>query len=276
MSLRRKDVAGKRDEPMSDFVQWPDDAPDEVQALGEPIGFFKAGAGTFVLYLVIGICALLLAAAALVGFVIALQEPAQGRRHNFGKLLVFAFVIGGAGIAALTKAFTMRGLRIFVAAKGLARQQRDKTEVLHWGDINTVVRRKNAEKGEFSIRTPFQLVVATADGREWLFDERVSRLKELRQLVEERTLPFMLPAARTALDAGERIGFGEVEIDEQGVHHGRSSVGWDSFEEARAEQGELSVRVLGARKPLWRIDLAKVPNAHVLVALAEHASARRS
>jgi hypothetical protein len=255
----------------------PNDIPEEARELGEPVASFKAGAGMFVLYLTLGILAVLLAGGAIVVFVVALLEPGQGRRNfHGGKLIALVLGIGFGGIAAIVKAVTMRGLHVFVFVRGLARRQRDKVEMLRWDEINKVIRRKNSSSHELSIRSPFQLVLEASDGRQWVFDERLSGLRELRQLVEESTLKFMLSPAIEAFDAGAAIGFGEVSIDDQGLHRGKKSVSWDVFEDAKVEQGELVVCGKNQRKPLWRIDLVKVPNAHVLAALTEYVRARRA
>ena len=81
----------------------------------------------------------------------------------------------------------------------------------------------------------------------------------------------MLPPAREGFKAGAAIGFGEVSIDDEGLYQGTKTISWDDYEDAKAEKGQLSVQVKGRRKPLWRVELAKVPNAHVLLALTEHA-----
>ena len=175
---------------MSTEVLWPDDAPEEVRTLGEPVAYFKAGTVLFVVYLTVGILALLLAIAALVfTLAIVFDAPAQGQQlHGIGKLAMLVLFLGGAGGATITKALAMPGLRVFVGANGLARQQRDKVEVLRWDEINKIVRRNNPKSQEFSIHSPVQLVLTVRDGREWVFDERVPRLQELRQLVEDTHL----------------------------------------------------------------------------------------
>lgn len=242
----------------------PDDVPDEVRALGQPVVSFKSGALLFVLYLCLGILALLLAAAAMVLFFASL-EKGQPR----GKGIVIVLAMGGAGIAAISKAVRMRGLQVFVCENGLARVQRNIVETMRWDDINKVVRRTNPNPKELAIRNPFQVVLQARDGREWIFDEGVSGMSELRERIEEQTLKVMLPPAVEALQNGAVIGFGKVSISSEGMQCGRELLPWDRFDRGEIVKGRLLLYGSYSRRPFAKVNAAEVPNVHVLLALAE-------
>jgi hypothetical protein len=253
-------------------VTLPDDVPDEVRGLGEPVAVFQAGAVQFVLFVVVGILALLLGAGMLVLVVTLMLNPAPAKngRGSLVKVIGAGLVLLAAGVSMLIRARRMRGLRVFVFPDGLARVQGGAAEVLRWDEINRVRRVLGARKGEFSVRHPYQLILVRRDGREFEFNEALVGVKELRVLVEEHTLPHMLPPAVEAFRAGEAVGFGAVGLSREGIHHGKRTLPWDAFAGAEAAKGRLTVRAQGAWMSFCRVGIAEVTNPHVFLALAEY------
>ena len=260
-------------------IELPDDVPPEVAELGEPIAEFRSGALAYVLFLVIGCFAILLGVGFLVLFIVILVMPARanqgGRLPNFRTLIV-AFVCVSAGIATLRRAWGLRGLHVIVFPVGLARIQGPQVDVLRWDDINRVTRNPSVKAKGLTLSTPTELILSSRDGREIVFNENLSRLREMRELVEGNTLKVMLPPAMEALEADETIGFGPVSVSAEGVHCGEQTLPWAGYESAEIAQGNLLVKATGARRPFCKAPLAEVPNVHVLIALAERMAGRRS
>jgi hypothetical protein len=255
----------------------PDDVPDAVRDLGEPVAAFEAGAIQLALFAVGGVLAILLGAGLVVLVVTLMTHPRPAKNGRGGPGIVRGIGLGlvllAAGVSALVRARRTRGLRVFVFPDGLARVQGRAAEVLRWDDVNRVRRVPGVRKGEFSVRSPYQVVLVRRDGREFEFNESLVGVKDLRALAEDHTLPHMLPPAVDAYRAGEAVGFGAVGLSREGIHHGKRTLPWDAFEGAEATRGRLTVRATGARRPFCRVAIAEVPNPHVFLALAE--SARR-
>jgi hypothetical protein len=261
-------------------VTLPDDVPDEVRGLGEPVALFQTGAVQFVLFVVVGTLALLLGAGMLVLVVTLMLNPARaknGRGHGPGLVrgIGLGLVLLAAGVGMLIRARRTRGLRVFIFPAGLARLQGGAAEVLRWDEINRVRRVPGARKGEFSVRRPYQFILVRRDGREFEFNEALVGVKELRVLIEEHTLPHMLPPAVEAFRAGEAVGFGAVGLSREGIHHGKRLLPWDAFAGALAAKGRLTVRAQGAWMSFCRVGIAEVTNPHVFLALAEYGRRER-
>jgi hypothetical protein len=254
----------------------PGDMPEEVTRLGEPLAIFRAGRVILGLCWVFGVLAILVGLGILVGLAFLLADaPAKGGRGLF-KL---AFVSLGAlslGIGLIRKARSSGGMSVFVCADGIARLQKGRTEVLRWGDVNVVKRVVDAKSQELVVSTAAQLVLVDRDGRQMVFTETVSDLRGLRQMVEEQTLPFMLPPAVDAFQAGAVIGFGEASVSRDGLQVGRETLPWELFDSAEVSKGRLIVYdASNGKKRFGRVDVSKVPNVHVLLALAEYARTHR-
>jgi hypothetical protein len=184
-----------------------------------------------------------------------------------------AFVFGIVGIAFGIGCWQtnrrMKGLRVLVFADGLARIQHGQVQAVRWNDIKTVTRivRTSGEIGK-SGKAAVQLDVHTSDGRELQFDENLSDLKRLRAVVEEQTLDHLLIRTLEALRDGHSADFGEINVEPGGLRVGAARLEWARYGGGEAVRGRLTIRDTN-QTVFCRFDTAKVPNTHVLLALAE-------
>jgi hypothetical protein len=253
----------------------PDDVPVEVTELGEPLAEFTTGGLLFAAYIVGGIVCILLGLAALgFGVAVLMRPPKHGMAGIF-KLMAFGLFLVASGVGVLTRSRAVRGLRVFACRDGLARVQGPTAELVRWDEVNSV-RRDLSKKGGLTVRTPYRVTLVRRDGKEFEFHEALSGVERLRELAEERTLPLMLPAAVEAYRAGETVGFGDVSVSAEGVHSGKDTLAWEDFAGAEAKQGQLLVRAAGRRRAFFKLDVAKVSNPHVFLALVELAHNERA
>jgi hypothetical protein len=260
-------------------LQLPDDVPPEVRELGEPIAEFRSGAFAYVLLLVIGCFAILLGVGFLILCIGILIMPAwvnQGGRLPNLRVLLVTFICVSAGIATLRRARALRGLHVLVFPTGLARVQGRQSNVLRWDDINRVTRNPSVKAKGLTVSTPSELILLSRDGWQIVFNESLSRLRELRALVEEYTLKTMLPLALEALEAGETIGFGPVSVSAEGVHYGQQTLPWDGYQSAEIAKGTLLVKATDTRGFFCKEPLAEIPNVHVFIALAARMAGKQS
>jgi hypothetical protein len=253
----------------------PDDVPAEVNGLGEPLAEFATGGFLVGVYVVGGIVCILLGLAALGFGVVVLAHPPKRGMGGVFKLIGIGLFLAATGVGMLTRVKGFRGLRVFACRDGLARVHGTKAELVRWDEVNSVRRDLNKKEG-VTVRSPYRVILVRRDGKELEFTEALSDVKRLRELAEERTLPLMLPAAVEALRAGETVGFGAVSVSPEGIHSGKDTLPWEDFADAEAKQGQLVVRAAGRRWPFLKLDIAKVSNPHVFLALTEQARYERA
>jgi hypothetical protein len=253
----------------------PDDVPAEVAELGEPLAEFTTGGLLFAAYVVGGIVVILLGLAALgFGVAVLMHPPKHGMAGVF-KLMAFGLFLVASGVGVLTRSRAVRGLRVFACRDGLARVQGPAAELLRWDEVNNV-RRDLSKKGGLTVRTPYRLFLVRRDGKELEFNESLAGVERLREIAEGQTLPFMLPAAVEAYRGGETVGFGALSVSAEGVHSAKDTLAWEDFADAEAKKGLLLVRAAGRRRAFFKIDIAKVSNPHVFLALVEQARYERA
>jgi hypothetical protein len=182
----------------------------------------------------------------------------------------FGVVLIGAGIVGWRSVRRTQGMRVFVCPEGIARIQGGKGRALRWDEIVTVQRVvKSSEEVGPGMTGMRQLNLTGSDGQSFSFNENLTGLRELRQLVEKLTLGHLLPAALKSLEENGSIQFGKIQVTREGVSHDSAVLCWDDYESAEVSQGELKVTARGTRKPFYKVLIENVPNSHVLFALAE-------
>jgi hypothetical protein len=256
----------------------PDELRSALDNLGTPTAEYKLGTTHYVLELV-GVVLLFLICAGKVAFVVVDvrgQAPGdEGLSFSHMTWFVGALCCMAAGIAVLWRARSRRQLQVLVFADGLARIHAQESQILLWQDINAVIWSETAPDNELIVSKPQRLTLVSRHGWEWKLDEGLTGLRELRELVERRTLAIMLPTALEALETGAAIGFGSVAVSREGWQHEKDRVlHWDQFRELEVCGARVIVYSKDGRKPFGRIGIEEFVNFHVLLALAEHGRTR--
>jgi hypothetical protein len=113
--------------------------------------------------------------------------------------------------------------------------------------------------------------VRRADGRTFrLPASRVSDLPRLLGIIHQRTLSRLAAEARAALDRGEAVPFGPVEIDTAGLRARGRVLSWDELNRVTPdESGDLGFWAAGRGRAWLDVETGKVDNVRVLLQLVE-------
>lgn len=71
-----------------------------------------------------------------------------------------------------------------------------------------------------------------------------------------------------ALKRGETLEYGKVKVNQEGLHEGRKSIGWNEIAEWAVEQGTLMIEKVD-QKRRQQFQINNVMNGTVLVALID-------
>jgi hypothetical protein len=251
-------------------VELPEHIAEQTRGLGEPVARFRSSAVQSVLYLVVGLLAVALGVGAFVFLVIGLVDPPErGFRPIRTSFLGFLLLSAGAGMVMKWRG--LRGTGVVVFDRGLAHLRGVRCEVMRWEEITAVGRGVPPGNDQFTVRTPSRLALTSADGRAWVLTETLSGLKELRAIVEERTLPRLAAAAREALEGGKTLSFGDIGLKQEGLTYpGGGILHWELVAEAGLANGMVVVLSKVLNQPYCQVPLYQVPNAHLLLALVDY------
>jgi hypothetical protein len=256
-----------------------------VTELGEPEALYRIGRGRFLAKLALGV--LLLVYGAVGNYIWWGRGPATFDHFVF----LFLVVPPLSGASLLVHMYRHRGLYVLVYPVGLLRLQRGEVDSFPWQEIETVrIRVQRADAALFSrdkdgntiacwlpadVPT-FKLwdagfTLVRSDGAEAHFGPALSDFDLLAEEVQRRSFAWLWPAVRRRFLAGACVPFGELELEPAGLWHGGKLLPWRELKELTIAQGKLSLKQSGKWLPWALIDMAGVPNPHLLFALVEEA-----
>jgi hypothetical protein len=252
-----------------------DDLPEEVGALGTPIGVFKARRSHALFYLILGVLTLSCEGLSMAVFLVSLlvgrdithiDQPGNLFRPNLCSL---AWTVLGA--IMIYRGLQTNKMQVLVFPDALARVDRQGTDVVYWEDVKRVRWDTRARRLEMTLAIPVQLVLEREGGSPLVFSESVARLRDLRELVEKQTLPHLLPPALQTFRAGKTLSFGAVSVNRDGLQHPYGILPWVDLDSLEVIKGKLIIRNHRSWRVMARVPRSKVPNLHVLLALTQQA-----
>ena len=254
---------------MTMLIELPEHVAAKATGLGEPLARFDTSQLQSTLCLVLSGPITLLGLGACVGSIVLAAEFDLGD-FAAGKIFMISLFGSFAVLKLVWTGWKLRGSGVFVFAKGFVRYRRAACEVMLWERVHLVRRGMSPGSQELTIITPSRVALTDAEGCEWVFTEALSGLKEFRALAEERTLPHMLPVALDLLLGGRTLMFGDIGATEEGLTYPhRALLPWNLIAQIGVEGGRVQVVSTLMKKPHCLVEVNEVPNAHLLLALAD-------
>ncbi len=256
-----------------------------VTELGEPEALFRISRGRFLAKLALGVLLLLYGVVA--NYLWWVHGPATFGHFEF----LFLLLPPLSGASLLLHMYRNRGLFVLVYPTGLLRLRRGEVDSFPWNEIETVkLRVQRAEAAELTYDPDGNLLacwlpadiptfklwdagltVVRTDGTEVHFGPALSDYDQLAAEVQKRTFTALWSRTRARFQDGARMSFGELDVGFVGLWHAGKFLPWRELKELTVAQGKLSIKQAGKWLPWALVDLAGVPNPHLLFALAEEA-----
>lgn len=265
------------------------DLPDDdrlqraVIELGEPETLFRVNHGRFLAKLTVGVVLVLYGLIA--NYLWWAHGPGTFSHIEF----LFLVLPPLTGVSLLFHMYRNRGLYVLIYPNGLLRLRHGEVDSFPWHEIESV--RLKVQRADTAVFTrdpdgaltacwlPIDvptfklwdagLAVARFDGAEAHFAAVLSHYDSLVTEVQKRTFEALWTETRARFRAGASLPFGELEVDRTGLHHNGKLLRWRELKELVVAQGKLSLRQNGKWLPWALVDVASVPNPHLLFALAD-------
>jgi hypothetical protein len=265
---------------MSERLRLPRGLPDEAYDLGEPIDEFSIGTGRAVAKIILGLVALLagigLAVLTVVLIVSWEAGPDAGGFRGVFYLGAFAVALIVAGIAIPIRVFRKQGIRVMACPGGLVYLHGEEAEVIAWDDVDEVRYEVMQAGYNYGGTYPRYKVSRHSDGREFLFDNFLPRIRDLSRIIERKTLKHMLPSELEAFDDGEIIRFGPLAVGRKGIRRGDEWLRWADVKDVSLDRSKGHIVILKEDKWLaWHRQLVnEVPNYHVFLEIVREEMSR--
>jgi hypothetical protein len=112
--------------------------------------------------------------------------------------------------------------------------------------------------------TVYVYTVRTHDGQILKFDSRFVQVKELGEAIQRNATVRLLPRYVQALNSGQRLAFGPLAVDREGLHAGQQSLPWAEIKAVKIQAGSLTIESVGGDGRTWKpVSVAQLPNLWV-------------
>lgn len=157
--------------------------------------------------------------------------------------LIFAGIAFLLGALVLWNAWNNWPLAVNLYEDGFAYNDRKGLQQVRWDQIEAVWQAitKHYRNGIYT-GTTHVYTVKTTDGRKLALDDRLAKVEDLGKAVQSGSIKAVWPKYSAALQAGQRLTFGPLAIDNSGIYSGNKSLRWDEIQNVKLAQGNLSIK----------------------------------
>jgi hypothetical protein len=189
----------------------------------------------------------------------------------FNKVL---FIFGGAcslvgGVSLFYTNWTHRGERAALHENGLLVERGGKRNAATWDEIATVTEKveKIHVNGQY-IYDRYLYTIEKRGGETFTLSNMVSGVDRIGREIKDKTFALMYPQITQALERGEKVSFGKVLLDANGLEESGARFLWTQLASVKVKDGVIEVKDRGG-KAVMSGQYGTTPNAHLLLALLE-------
>lgn len=216
--------------------------------------------GTIVMSLV----ALAIVAAGIGWLVYTSLRPGAGDSGFSFVLLCFGCVllpIGAFGIFTRLRHWQV-GAALY--ENGFAYKDSSGVRQVAWQDVNAVWQNitKHYRNGRYT-GTTYVYTVQLRDGKKIVLDGNLAGIEQLGSEVARSVAAAIFPRYLQGLQSGQRLAFGPLAIDQQGIYNGSRSLLWSDIKALKIQQGVVSVKQDGGWFNWATARVPQIPNFYV-------------
>ena len=175
-----------------------------------------------------------------------------------------------AGLFGLWNAWRtwQKGAALF--ENGFAYTEGRGVQPVAWNDIDAVFQNviRHYTNGAYT-GTTYKYTVLTKDKRRFVLDNDLPGVEQLGNAVLQGSAVALFPAYWQALQNGQRLNFGPLAIDRQGIYAGSKNLPWSDIKAIRIHDGAISVKKEGGWLNWTSISVRQVPNFYIFYDLVQ-------
>lgn len=219
-----------------------------------------------------GLSVLGAAGCVLVAGIGVLEQLSRPRGGDIGDALIGPLVglVICLGLGALFFWIAWRNWRLAAALfeEGFAYYDRKGLRVVPWDDIDLVYQSiiKRYVNGVYA-GTMHTYTVMLRDGARLVLDDRLRDVEAIGGAVVKTSAVRLLPRYAAAVQAGQRVSFGPLALDLNGLYSGSKSLAWGEIKAVKLDRGILSVAKEGKWLNWTSATVPQIPNFYVLMTL---------
>src|SRR6266487_3524521 len=212
---------------------WQEDA-ERLASLGKPIGEFVVSGRLFALRLALALGLVLVGT----GLAVFLVWAAKGHHIH---ILIWGPLLALMGFTLAVRSYRNLGLRVLIYPEGGILFRPDRVTTFFWEEITRLWRKKVEEHWASAWQGSLILILEKADGEVIQLDDALPRLGELADLIQAKTLPSLLSAAYSSLQAGATERLGELTLVPTRLKSKKGILAWDEIKKIECDHRSLVI-----------------------------------
>jgi hypothetical protein len=151
-----------------------------------------------------------------------------------------AFVIG---VATAWEAWRIWPVSARLYEEGFALNTRRGLQVVRWDQVEATWQRvtRRYTNGIYT-GTTHSYTVRTKDQSNIMLDDKLTNVEQLGRAVQQGVSTALFPSYVQALQAGQRLSFGPLALDQTKLYAGNKELAWNEIQAIKINRGRVSVK----------------------------------
>ncbi len=198
----------------------------------------------------------------------SLASASAGGRSGNGAfsfvILCFGCLAAPVGLYGLVSSLRTWQVGAALYENGFAYKDSAGVRQVSWTDIESVWQNitKHYRRGAYT-GTSHIYTVVTKDKRRVVLNDKLAGVEALGNEILKNSAVLLFPAYWQALQSGQRLTFGPLAIDQQGLYSGAKTLPWSETKAIKIQQGVISVKKEGGWLNWASVSVPQIPNFYI-------------
>jgi len=182
--------------------------------------------------------------------------------------LLCAVVLLPAGAWTLFSLFMHRGLNLALYESGFAYVDRKGLKQIKWDEIESVWQSitKHYRYG-VHVGTTYRYTIQLNDKTKITLDNKFPKIEQVGKAITNGSANALFPKYMATLKSGQRVAFGPLSLDHNGLYSGNKSLTWQEIKAVKIAQGIISIKKEGGWLNWVTVSVPQVANFWIFVDL---------
>ncbi|GCE10672.1 DUF6585 family protein [Tengunoibacter tsumagoiensis] len=182
------------------------------------------------------------------------------------------------GLYMLLYPLIYRSWHMYICTEGFVSLRWGKVQAYRWDQIAAIwVAVTKFYRYGIKTNTTYRYTVQGKDGTKIKFTNTYTSIEQLGNTLVEKSTQALLPSAIASFNAGQTLGFGSLNVNQQGIMSNRGDLlPWGQIAQAKVESGSLIIKKQGKMLSWASATVASVPNFYVLLAVIDYARSNQA
>lgn len=179
-------------------------------------------------------------------------------------------VCGAIGLFGLFNAWRNWPMATALYENGFAYNDRKGLTQVKWSDIDAVWQNitKHYRNGIYT-GTTYLYTIQTRDKNRIVLDNKFAKIEQFGNAIVEGSFNALAPGYWQAMQGGQRLTFGPLAIDLQGIYSGSKSLKWSEIKAVKIAKGNISVKKEGGWFNWASATVPQIPNFFIFYSLVK-------